>query len=137
MGLCQKGKKEREGKRIKEKERKGKEEKTRKRTSYIAMEQKHINPSLSISYKAKADLPSHALGFIPWPVRGCSNLPACLPTQVANCLGCGKIFDCRTTSNDVIRFLGCRTISNDVIRFLGHAGRLQAASGAGIVLGSI
>lgn len=27
-------------------------------------------------------------------------------TQVVNCLGCGKIYDCRATSNDVIRFLG-------------------------------
>jgi len=26
--------------------------------------------------------------------------------QVANCLGCGKIFDCRATTNDIIRFLG-------------------------------
>ncbi len=26
--------------------------------------------------------------------------------QVLNCLGCGKIFDCRTVSNDVLRFLG-------------------------------
>ncbi|KAF5840213.1 2OG-Fe(II) oxygenase superfamily-domain-containing protein [Dunaliella salina] len=28
-----------------------------------------------------------------------------LERKVANCLGCGKIFDCRTTSNEVIRFL--------------------------------
>jgi hypothetical protein len=27
-------------------------------------------------------------------------------TQVVNCLGCGKIYDCRNTTNDVIKFLG-------------------------------
>jgi hypothetical protein len=29
-----------------------------------------------------------------------------LERKVANCLSCGKIFDCRNVTNDIIRFIG-------------------------------
>jgi hypothetical protein len=29
-----------------------------------------------------------------------------LERKVANCLSCGKIFDCRNATNDIIRFIG-------------------------------
>ena len=35
-------------------------------------------------------------------------ISAKLERKVANCLSCGKIFDCRTVTNDVIRFIGKR-----------------------------
>jgi len=34
------------------------------------------------------------------------SLAAKLERKVANCLSCGKIFDCRNVTNDIIRFIG-------------------------------
>lgn len=34
------------------------------------------------------------------------SLTAKLERKVANCLSCGKIFDCRSVTNDIIRFIG-------------------------------
>ena len=31
-----------------------------------------------------------------------------LERKVANCLSCGKIFDCRNVTNDILRFIGAR-----------------------------
>jgi hypothetical protein len=39
-----------------------------------------------------------------------------LERKVANCLSCGKIFDCRNVTNDIIRFIGVYSTQMSALR---------------------
>ncbi|KXZ45726.1 hypothetical protein GPECTOR_51g712 [Gonium pectorale] len=67
----------------------------------------------------------------PVGVRG-PDLAASLERQVVNCLGCGKIYDCRNVTNDILRFLdrgGVCTFCGDTVA-LTYKDRQKAAAAA-------
>ncbi|GFR42813.1 hypothetical protein Agub_g3703 [Astrephomene gubernaculifera] len=66
------------------------------------------------------------------PDGGALALAAALERQVVNCLGCGKIYDCRSATNDIIRFLdrgGVCTFCGDTVP-LTYKDRQKAAAAA-------
>lgn len=44
-----------------------------------------------------------------------SSLTGGLERQVANCLSCGKVYDCRGVSSDIIRFIGEALSSSELL----------------------
>ncbi|GIL84063.1 hypothetical protein Vretifemale_12782 [Volvox reticuliferus] len=66
------------------------------------------------------------------PDGGALALAASLERKVLNCLGCGKIYDCRSVTNDILRFLdrgGVCTFCGDTVP-LSYKDRQKAAAAA-------